>query len=383
VNTGDFTLASPGRLVPTPLGVAGFVPNPLPPKFSLDAEAVRLLAKAQLALGELRGVGTVVPNPELVAGPLLSREARYSSEIEGTFASAEDMAIAGADPKARSGRPDTLEVLRYRGALEAGLRRLQTDKPSLDLLRKAHRDLFAISREPWKTPGEFRIIQNRIADSKDDPPEKARFVPPPPGEVQNSLDELMSYVSRSDDHPPLVRIALVHYQFETIHPFIDGNGRVGRLLIVLLLSHWKLLEHPMLQLSHYLSVNKAEYVDRLLAVSQRGEWLAWIKFFLAAVATQAADSVQRSTKLWALREDFRKRVQAAGGSTRLVQLVDELFVQQALTGPWVAWKLGVSPPTGYSYLDRLEKLGIVRKIAWHAGRYKFIYLAGEVVDMGK
>ncbi len=369
--------------MPTQLGVVGFVPNSLPPNFSLDVEAVQLLAEAQLALGELRGVGVVVPNPELVTGPLLSREARYSSEIEGTFASAEDMAIAGADPTARAGRPDTLEVLRYREALEASLRRLKTDKPSLDLLRNAHRSLFGMSGEPWKTPGEFRTIQNRIGNRSDDPPERARFIPPPPGEVNNGLDELMAYVNRSDEHPPLVRIAFVHYQFETIHPFIDGNGRVGRLLIVLLMSHWKLLEQPTLQLSHYLSVHKAEYVDGLLAVSQRGEWLAWVKFFLTAVATQAADSVQRSKKLWALREDFRKRVQVAGGSARLVQLVDELFIQQAQTGPWVAWKLGVSDPTGYSYLDRLEKLGIVQKVALRVGKYKIIYLAREVLDLSK
>ncbi len=386
MDSAQFSSDSPGRLVPTPLGVPGFVPNPLPPNVLPDSETIRLLEKAQLAIGELKGIGSVVPNPELVAGPLMSREARYSSEIEGTYASVEDLALFGANLQLLRPNPDAPEVWRYRQALQAGLMRLNTDPPGLEMLRTLHRHLFDPRRAPWKTPGEFRTIQNRIG-TEGEPPEKARFVPPPSSEMMDALDALMAHVNSDDTQPALVRLSLIHYQFEAIHPFVDGNGRIGRLLIVVLLAHWKLLPHPYLQLSEYFAKNKSAYANHLLWVSQRGAWLEWIKFFVNAIAVQATDAVSRARRLWELREDYRRRVEKSGASARLSRLVDELFRQQVLWASGVASLLGVSPPTALGYLKKLEGVGIVSALgpvhSMSPGRPSMAFAATEIFNLSR
>ncbi|WP_287418153.1 Fic/DOC family N-terminal domain-containing protein, partial [Oceanithermus sp.] len=278
MDSEDFTPAAPGRLVGIGPGLWAFAPDPLPPKLEWTSELVRALAEAERALGELAGLGRTLPNPYLFTQPFLRREAVLSSRIEGTQASLADLYAFEAQPALFAlpeQRNDVLEVRNYVRALEHGLARLRELPLCLRLLREMHAILLEGARGQNRAPGEFRRVQNWIGGSGSI--EDAVYVPPPPGEILSALDALEKYLNGESPYPALVDVALVHYQFEAIHPFLDGNGRIGRLLITLMLIERGLLHEPLLYLSAYFERQREHYYRLLLEVSQKGAWEAWVR----------------------------------------------------------------------------------------------------------
>ncbi len=270
----DFTAKASGRLVSTLEGHLAFVPDPLPPtNFSLDQKSIHLLAEASGALGKLSGIGSMLPNPDLLINPFQRREALMSSRIEGTTTGMEQLLLFEAQPTAGENELDTREVLNYISAMHFGLLRLQQLPVSLRLIRAVHEKLLQGVRGHDQRPGEFRHIQNHIARPHSTMDE-SRYMPPPVQEMHASLSDFERYIHESNDLPFLIRLALIHYQFEAIHPFMDGNGRIGRLLITLLLCERGYLPQPLLYLSDYFERHDDEYRDHLLGVSKAGTWSA-------------------------------------------------------------------------------------------------------------
>ena len=332
---------------------------------------VTALSDADRALGELAGLGRSLLNPHLLIAPFIRREAVLSSRIEGTQASLSDLYAYEVVQKATvqltmfQPPPDVQEVYNYVQALEYGLDRL-TDLPlSLRLIREIHARLMEDVRGQHGTPGEFRRSQNWIG-----PPgcslEDATFVPPHVPEMEEALGDLERFLHAPSDAPPLVRLGLIHYQFEAIHPFLDGNGRIGRLLITLLLCAEELLPEPLLYLSAYLEAHRQTYYDLLLAVSQQGAWEAWLVFFLEGVVAQAQDAVARAQRLQDLRELYRQQFQAERAAGRLLQMVDLLFERPVVTMPQVSEALDVNYATATRYISRLVDASILREITGRA-----------------
>lgn len=372
----DFSEHAPGRFVQSPEGYCTFVPHPLPPKFEFDLQTIRLLSEANRGLGELAGVGQTLPNPHLVIGPFLRREAIFSSRIEGTTATAEELLLFEALPTEEPRTPDAREVANYVKALEYGLQRLKNLPVSLRLIRELHGVLLKGVRGQDRNPGEFRRSQN-IIGQRGQRIELARYVPPPVPEMQQGLDEFERFLHTPSDLPFLVQLALIHYQFEAIHPFMDGNGRIGRLLITLLLCERGLLKEPLLYLSAYFDRYRDAYVDHLLHVSQAATWTDWIQFFLQGVAEQSEDAVRRSQKLLALWQNYRGRFQTARSSALLLKLVDALFAYPAT---WIARarkQLGVTHRSAQLNVEKLVAAGI---LAERTGRQRNrVYLAPEIL----
>ena len=362
-----------GKVVRAPAGYWAFVPHPLPPALDWTPKVVAVLSDADRALGELAGLGRSLLNPHLLIAPFVRREAVLSSRIEGTQASLSDLYAYEA---VRKTAPDVREVHNYVRALEYGLDRLQSLSLSLRLIREIHARLMEGVRGEVGTPGAFRRSQNWIG-----PPgcslEDATFVPPPVREMMAALGALEGFLHRPSDWPPLARLGLVHYQFEAIHPFLDGNGRIGRLLITLLLCAEGLLPEPLLYLSAYFESRRQTYYDSLLAVSREGAWEAWLVFFLQGMAAQAEDAVARAQRLQDLRERYREQFQAERAAGRLLQMVDLLFVQPVTTMPQISAGLGVNYATATRYIKRLEDAGILREITGQARNR--IYRADEVL----
>lgn len=327
----DFTSDAPGGIIQSTLGYEAFIPNVLPPEIPLTWPLVRAMSDADRAVSELAGVARNLPNPHLLINPFLRREAVLSSRIEGTQASLSDLFVFEASERSEAPQSDVEEVVNYIHALEYGLYVIrQGRRISLALLKEMHELLLKGVRGQDKSPGQFRTKQNWIAEGSRRL-ENARFVPPPVPQMHDALDALEHYIQSPSDLPPLIRLALVHYQFETIHPFEDGNGRIGRLLITLLLCAEGLLPEPLLYLSAYFERHRDEYVDRLLGISQSNEWEDWITFFLTGIAEQGRDGVRRAGRLMELRETYRRRLQEARSSALTLQLTDELFAYPAIS----------------------------------------------------
>jgi Fic family protein len=377
----EFTPRAPGRLTRA-VGARGeywaYIPNPLPPQLEFPWATTRLLSEADLALGELKGVGRMLPNPHLLIAPFIRREAVASSRIEGTVTSFDQLLLYEADPTDGEQAADRQEVANYVRALEYGLKRLDELPVSLRLMREVHARLMQGVRGEDKRPGEFRDRQNMIGRQGQGPAE-ARFVPPPVAETQTCLDALEKFIGRPSGLPVLIDLALIHYQFETIHPFEDGNGRLGRLLISLLLCERGCLTQPLLFLSAYLERHRDEYMDRLLAVSREGDWIGWIDFFLRAVAVQSRAAVARGGELLDLWASYRETYQTAGSSPNLLRLVDILFERPAVTNRDVAELLGVSFPTAQNNIKALVERGVLSEVT---GRHKNrVYVARQIVDV--
>jgi Fic family protein len=318
-----------------------------------------------------------LPNPHLLILPFVRREAVLSSRIEGTQTSLSELyTYEAVQLTSFEAPPDVREVYNYVQALEHGLERLQTLPISLRLMREIHARLMEGVRGEHQTPGQFRRSQNWIG-----PPgamlNDASFVPPPPAEMHEALDAFEKYLHGSSRLPPLARLGLIHYQFETIHPFLDGNGRIGRLLITLLLCAWDLLPEPLLYLSAYFEARRHTYYDLLLEVSQRGDWGGWLVFFLRGVASQSRDAVARARRLQDLREGYRERFQRARAGARLLQVVDMLFARPVLTVRQVEAALGVNFPSAQRYVNRLEEAGLLRETTGKARNR--IYQADQVL----
>jgi Fic family protein len=354
-----------------------YVPNPLPPSLKWTPELVASLSAADQAIGRLAGLGSMLPNPHILIAPFIRREAVLSSQIEGTQASLSDLYAYESVQLSLFDHPsDVREVHNYVRALEYGLERLNDLPLSLRLIREFHDHLMAGVRGEHQTPGRFRRSQNWIG-----PPgctiKDATFVPPPVVEMKQVLDAFERYLHADSPLPSLIRLGLIHYQFEAIHPFLDGNGRVGRLLITLLLCAWGLLPQPLLYLSAYFEAHRQEYYDHLLGVSQYGAWEEWLRFFLRGVAEQSNDAVTRAGRMQMLREQYHGRFQTMRAAARLLQVVDLLFVRPILGIPQVAETLGVSYQSAGRYVETLEAAGVLREITGRARNR--VYQADEVL----
>lgn len=344
----------PGRLVRTPEGFQAFVPEPLPPELTWTPELVRSLSDADRALGRLAGEGSRLPNPHLLIRPFVRREAVLSSRIEGTQATLGELLAVEAGASVERSPDDLREVANYVVALEYGTERLKTLPLSLRLLRELHARLMEGVRGDQATPGEFRRFQNWIGPPGSRP-ENATYVPPPPAEMMEALASLESFL-HDTSVPPLAQAAIIHYQFEAIHPFLDGNGRVGRLLITLFLLERALLPAPLLYLSAFFEATRREYYDRLLGVSQRGEWNAWIEYFLNGVARQAEDALSRASRINGLLDQWRSEI-AGLPSRSALDLVSLLGENPYWTVSGVARRLGIAYTTAQRAVQRLEAAG--------------------------
>lgn len=366
----------------TPAGYWAFVPRPLPPPIELTWTLVKRLSEADRALAELGGTARNLPNPRLLMFPFIRREAVLSSRIEGTQASLSDLFFFEASetaPRIGSRRPgeDVHEVANYVRAMNHGLRRLDKLPLSLRLIRELHESLMAGVRGEQQPPGQFRVRQNWIG-----PPGcaliDAVFVPPPLTEMAEALDAFEKYLHAPSDLPPLVRMALIHYQFEAIHPFSDGNGRVGRLLISLMLCHDALLPQPLLYLSAFFERHRDDYYRRLLAVSQAAQWADWIDFFLAGVAEQSNDAVRRAASLLDLWQGYRGRVARARASALLPRMVDMLFEGPVITIPEVARRLGITHRAASLNVGKLVDQGMIAEVS---GRERNkVFVAQGIID---
>lgn len=352
-----FTAPAWGRVVSTggSHGYPAFRPEPLPRVLPLDGPTVLSLSEADAALGRLAGAGRLLPAPQLLVTPYLAREAVASSRIEGTQASLTDVFEAGA----RVSRPteDLREVRNYIAAVEHGVRRLDDLPLSLRLLRECHEILLSGVRGEGKTPGDVRTSQNWIGGGSGTI-EDALFVPPPPGDVGDALSAWERYIHDDDPQLPLlVRCGLLHYQFETIHPFLDGNGRLGRLFVILHLLAARRLPAPLLYVSAEFERSRPAYYDRLQGVRERGEVQLWLRFFLDAVTRQATDAVARAETIVDLREDFRSRLR--GRRSRATEVVDLLVANPIITAPVVAEALSVTNQGASLLLRQLVDVDIV------------------------
>ena len=380
-----FTRDSPGRLTPIGSGASkysAFIPNPLPPRVELDADTLLLLSQADQSLGQLAGIGHFVKNSTLLVKPLVRREAVLSSQIEGTQSGLDDLYRyeAGQLFPAREGSAsseDAHEVLNYVIALEYGVHRLESLPVSTRLIRELHRHLMKGVRGEQATPGELRTTQNWIGPAGCTLNE-ATYVPPPVEAMMEALGDVERYIHASPEYPQLIRLALVHYQFEAIHPFVDGNGRVGRLLLALLAVQWNLLPSPLLYLSAYFERKRDTYYRLLLGVSTRGEWIDWIRFFLSAVTDESHDTMSRLHALQGLADSWHVQLESQPRTSALtLRLADSLMEQPFVTVPAAARLLGVTYRTAQLHVDRLQREGILKpRDARHYGK---VYEASDIL----
>jgi len=350
-----------------------FVPAPLPPVPPLHWDHVlqTVAHRASVAMGRLAGVTGLLPDPQLFLYSYVRKEAVLSSQIEGTQSSLSELLLFENEAAAGAPLDDVVEVSNHVAALEHGLRRLREGMPlTLRLLREIHGVLLAKGRGSHQNPGEFRRSQNWIGGSR---PGNALFVPPPPEQVGECMGALEKFL-HDPTVPTLVRAGLAHAQFETIHPFLDGNGRTGRLLVTLLLCHDGVLAQPALYLSLYLKRHRAAYYDLLQRVRTRGDWEAWLDFFLRGVEETAHQAAETAAGLLQLFKRDRDALHALGRKGRsALQLHERLQQQPVTTVPRLVARFGFSGPTANSALRLLVEQGIVREITGYARNRVFAY----------
>ncbi len=336
-------------------GYVAYFPASIPRTLDLPEPTVRLLADAEGALGQLAGVGRLSPNPDLLIRPYLLREALSSTRIEGTQASMAE--VFEADASGERPNADVEEVVNYATAMRWGLERLNDLPLSTRLLREMHRQLMAGVRGRELAPGELRTSQNWIG-SPGSTVETARFVPPPPEELGNLLVDWEGFAHEEPEMPLLVQNALLHSQFETIHPFLDGNGRLGRLLLVFFLVARGKLPAPLLYLSADIERRRQEYYDALQTMREKGDPIPWVELFLVAVRSQAADAVQRAERIVQLRNEYLQ-VAEGMGTVRALALIDLVCENPIVTTRVIEDRLGVSRPTALRLLTRMEAHGVL------------------------
>jgi Fic family protein len=353
-----------GKYVQQMEGYRAFIPALLPPAqpVLMDAELARLLSEADYAVGRLDGVATVLPNPNLFVAMYVKQEAVFSSQIEGTQSTLEDVLEYELDAKAGARSRDVKEVVNYVRAMQYGLERLDKLPLSLRLIREIHAELLKGVRGGERTPGEFRRSQNWIGPAGCTLA-TAEFVPPPPHEMQAAMDNLEKFLHDRTSLPTLVQCGLAHCQFETIHPFLDGNGRIGRLLITFLLCERGILQRPLLYLSIYLKVRRSEYYDRLTAVRQSGDWEGWLKFFLRGIAEVSQSATETAKGILNLRESHRETIaRSVPKSANGLKLLDYLFERPILSIKAAQERLGCSYVTASNLIQKLEELMILQEI---------------------
>lgn len=356
--------------------VQAFVPDPLPPTppLVLDAARQQRLERAQLACGRLDAITALLPDPDLFLYSYVRREAVLSSQIEGTQSSLSDLLLFEIEGLPGAPFDDVVEVSNYVAALEHGLRRLREGFPlSNRLLREIHAQLLARGRGADKQPGEFRRSQNWIGGTR---PGNARFVPPPPTHVEDCMASLERFLHAPDVPGTLIKAALAHVQFETIHPFLDGNGRVGRLLIALILHNDGVLREPLLYLSLYFKQHRAEYYRLLDSVRRTGDWESWLDFVLEGIEQTASNAVSTAHRLLALFRDDIAQVQRLGRATANALRVYEVLRQRPLaTIDGLARQLDIAFPTAARAIDALGSLNLVQEITGRKRERVFAYTA--------
>lgn len=370
-----FTCPEAGKVVRTPEGYYAFVPTP-PPGIAYEPDLVLLLSRADAAVSELAGLGRFLPNPHLLIAPYVRREAVLSSRIEGTRASVSDILLDEVQSDIPHGdAADVHEVRNYVTALEYGIKRLHKLPLSLRLVRELHGKLMKGVRGNSATPGEFRRSQNWIGPAGSTPV-TATYVPPPVKQMNEVLGHWELSLHARDQHPDLIQCALMHEQFEAIHPFLDGNGRVGRLLITLFLIERGRLTQPLLYLSAYIEQHREDYYRLLQRVRTHCDWPAWLRFFLTGVAETANDALARAARLMELRETWRRRL--AGKSNALV-LLDALFANPYISAAGAQKILGVSNPTARQVMAVLVKAGMLKEITGR--KWGQLYVAKPILTI--
>jgi Fic family protein len=357
-----FTTESPGKLVQiaSPQKDWAFLPNPMPPEWEFPADLWPLLKDATAAMAKLDGIGRYLPNQELLLRPLQTREAITSSSLEGTYVTPEQLLLYELDPREPRSPEDRAtewrEVHNYGRALQRGCEMLKKLPFCLRIVKDMHALLLQGVHGRTPVPGDFRNWQVQIGSS-------GRFVPPPAEHVVQFMSNLEAYMnSNSEEYDPLVRCFLIHYQFEAIHPFVDGNGRVGRALLALMI--YKMLGHsmPWLYLSAFFERYKEEYIAKLFNISTRGDWTSWVEFCLRGALWQANDAIRRFDKFIALKKEFHQRAEGANASPRTYPIIESLFTDPIINIPVIAEKHNVRYPTAKMDIDRLIDAGILKEI---------------------
>jgi Fic family protein len=356
-------------------GYKAFVPKPLPPDLSihLDNEMLQLLSQADRELGRLDGASEILPNVDLFVAMYVNKEAVLSSQIEGTQASLIDVLAFEADAAMPENPQDIEEVINYINALKYGLERLNTLPLSLRLIREIHDLLMKGVRGANRRPGEFRASQNWIGHLGGTIG-TARFVPPSPADMNRALDDIESFIHTEKTMPILLKVGLVHAQFETIHPFLDGNGRMGRLLITFILCYEGILRKPLLYLSYFFKANKSEYYEYLQKIRDEGDWESWLKFFLRGVFEVAQEATTTARKIVQLRENHRNiiatHLSRLGGT---YQLLEYLYQRPVITVNGAAKVTGLSYANANRLIKRFQEYGLLRKMDKYQRHRRYIY----------
>lgn len=372
----DFHSTRSGRVIRTKAGYWAFIPAPLPPAFEWSPLLVSTLSEAERELSRLTALAGNFPFPRLLTQPFIRREAVLSSRIEGTRASLTDLyQFESRQLSFLETDEDIREVHNYVRALDFGLDRLASLPVSLRLIQEIHAKLLEGVRGGQLSPGKFRRTQNWIGPAGSTI-ETATYVPPPVDEMQSALSDMEKFIHADTEMPALVRAALIHYQFEAIHPFLDGNGRMGRLLSMLLFQEWDVLPQPLLNLSAYFERHRQEYTDHLLAVSQRGGWEAWLRFFLRGVSLQSRESVFCMTRLQGIRTRYESLVQADRNPLRMTAVIDFIFSRPILTIRQLETALEIPYMAAKRYMDKLVEARVLQETTGYARNR--IFLANEV-----
>ncbi len=335
------------------------MPAPLPPPIVFSASVWNALSDADRLIGRLAGEARGLPNPQILMRPFVRREAVLSSRIEGTTTTLGELLAQEAGAQVERDPDDLAEVANYIAALDVGIKRLEKGRITLQLVKDLHRRLMRGVRGGTKSPGELRSIQNYVA-RPGTPIERATYVPPPPDEVPACLEAWEAYLGNRD-LPPLVQLALLHYQFEAIHPFRDGNGRVGRLVNTLFLIERGLLPTPLLYLSAFFEATRSEYYQRLLAVSREGQWNEWVAYVLDGIARQSEDAVSRATRIVALLDSWRRALVGARSHLPL-KIVDQLAANPYCLVRVIAKRENVAYSTAERAVEKLVGLGVLRQV---------------------
>ena len=377
MNEARFSPSQRSYLRRTLEGHIAYFPPKLPRLFAPNPELIQALSSADRALGELSGVGKRLRNPHMLIQPYLRQEAVLSSKIEGTQSSLSELLLFEAGAESPEGRRSDLhEVANYVSALQLGLVRLTKLPISQRLIQELHARLMRGVRGGDKTPGQFRTTQNWIG-APGTPIEAADFVPPPPGNtLAESLDDWERFIHEEDALPPLVRCALMHYQFETIHPFSDGNGRIGRLLMPLFLISEGHLSQPLLYLSAYFESHREAYYHSLSEGRLSGDLGPWLTVFMQAVETQARDAAARADKLTSLESEYRSRI-AKSRSSVIYRLLDQIMTNVYVTTGDVARRHGVTYPTAQNAVSELVRVRVLKEVTGRASHR--IYAATEIL----
>lgn len=360
-----------GQYVQQIEGYKAFIPASLPPKpaIQMDAELNRLLSDADRALGRLDGATSILPNPDLFVAMYVRQEAVLSSQIEGTQSTLEDVLQYEIDARGQERFKDVQEVVNYVNAMNHGLKRLQELPLCLRLLREIHAELLKDVRGSDRTPGEFRASQNWIG-SQGCSLATAAFVPPPVTEMNKALDNLEKFLHDSKSLPVLIHCGLAHAQFETIHPFLDGNGRIGRLLITFLLCQQEILQRPLLYLSHYLKLHRLEYYDRLMAIRTSGDWEGWLKFFLQGIFEVSQSATTTARSILEMREKHRDIIgQQISSSSYGLRLLDLLFQRPIVSIRFVESELQCTYATASKTVEKFVEINLLNEITgWQRNR---------------